>query len=130
MTFTTIVDIAREAGADEATLKAALEAYRRKHGKSKPPGTSDSAGRFYLSERAPCCDAIRSPSRSFPLSEWKHGKSDSHVASVFQVRESDVRFLRKLMETVEAGDCISMHARLELAAKIDKALRKGRKSRA
>lgn len=49
---------------------------------TNPEGTFDKQGRFYLAGRSEytCCQAIRSPSRRFPYSEMKHGRTLKHVA--------------------------------------------------
>lgn len=63
--------------------------------KTNPEGTFDNAGRFYLAEKCNCCIGIRNPSRSFPYSEMKHGRTLVHVATKNNV---DVKECRKLLK--------------------------------
>ena len=67
-----------------AKLKnAALETLRRRDRLSHPEGRVGNGGRWYPSdnERCDCCDAIRSPSRTWPWSLMQHCRTASHVAN-------------------------------------------------
>lgn len=67
---------------------------------TNPEGTFDKQGRFYLDTRAslPCCQSIRSPSRRFPYSEMKHGRTLKHVATKNGV---DIKACRKALKQLE-----------------------------
>jgi hypothetical protein len=47
----------------------------------KPDGKWDTAGRWYPSdfEKCDCCNGLRSPSRAFPKSLWKHCHTKKHI---------------------------------------------------
>ena len=49
-----------------------------------PAGTFDKKGRFYLSERASCCNAIRTPSARWPYSEMLHGRTLRHIKTAIK----------------------------------------------
>lgn len=63
---------------DSIALKATVE-YCTEH--RRPAGKNDSGGRWYPDEieKASCCSGIRSPSRSYPWSFYKHCHSRKHV---------------------------------------------------
>ncbi|MDD3040767.1 hypothetical protein [Bacteroides sp.] len=65
--------------------------------KTNPEGTFDKQGRFYLAEYS-CCQNIRSPSRRFPYSEMKHGRTLKHVATKNGV---DLKACRKVLKEIE-----------------------------
>jgi hypothetical protein len=48
-----------------------------------PTGHKDNGGRWYPDndEKCMCCNNIRSPSRAYPWSLWKHCKSKKHVTN-------------------------------------------------
>jgi hypothetical protein len=77
------------------TTDAAIEYIRRKTGKSRPVGHSDKGGRWDASstETASCCLSIRSPSRSFPYSRYKHCLSLLHLCTLYGVHPKEVREL-------------------------------------
>jgi hypothetical protein len=51
-----------------------------------PDGKKDNGGRWYPddSETCSCCSGIRSPSRSFPWSYWRHCRSLKHIKTLLQ----------------------------------------------
>lgn len=57
-----------------------------------PKGKSDNGGRWYPAddERCPLCDGIRSPSRAYPWSYYKHCMSITHRAHKLMEREEAV----------------------------------------
>lgn len=73
--------------------QAAVEYLRRKDRTSHPDGHTDKGGRWYPddSEKQPCCDSVRSPSRSFPWSYMTHCRSLGHVAMLYGVEKDAVR---------------------------------------
>ena len=71
----------------ETILNCAKEYISRQERLSHPAGTFDNAKRFSLSEKYPCCDDIRFPSRRFPYPEMTHGRSLQHVAHEFRVAQ-------------------------------------------
>jgi hypothetical protein len=78
---------------------AAEEWRRRGTGQSRPDGTWDNANRYYPSdtERETCCTAIRTPSRAFPYSLWRHAHSHRHVAAKFGTSASELRRAASLL---------------------------------
>lgn len=50
----------------------------------QPGGQSDSGGRWYPSsiEKCDCCNSIRTPSRSYPWSMFKHCCSKKHIKNL------------------------------------------------
>ena len=73
---------------------------REKH----PKGEFDSANRFYISVKYPCCEDIRAPSRMYPYSQMTHGRSLAHIAHEFSV-ERYISVLRKISNTLaKKGD--------------------------
>lgn len=52
----------------------------------QPSGNMDSGGRWYPSdeETCSCCKDIRSPSRSYPWSFFKHCHSKKHIKNLLQ----------------------------------------------
>jgi hypothetical protein len=92
----------------------------------KPTCTSDRGGRFYLGkqEQCPHCAGIREPSRAFPFSQMKHGRSVVHVAALFGADPLQVKRAVKAIKEAEVnGIPASAHARLALAEKIGKILK-------
>jgi len=67
---------------------------------TNPEGTFDKQGRFYIAGRSEyaCCQAVRSPSRRFPYSEMKHGRTLKHVAAKNGV---DIKLCRKALKEIE-----------------------------
>jgi hypothetical protein len=65
-----------------------------------PPGSFDSAKRFFLDAEYPCCTGIRSPSRAYPYSQMVHGRSAAHVAFQYGLgqEESDIKGYARLMK--------------------------------
>jgi hypothetical protein len=51
-----------------------------------PVGKTDKGGRWFPddSEECSCCQAIRSPSRAYPWSLWKHCKSSKHLLTLMK----------------------------------------------
>lgn len=84
-----IAQIADDYGSDalDSCVAAAIEYMRRKDRKTHPPGTFDSAGRFYADERTFATRTCRTPSRSWPFSEMKAARTVAHVAEVFDVED-------------------------------------------
>jgi hypothetical protein len=78
--------------------KAAKEFNSLKMGTTLPEGKRDNAGRFYPDNRCACCQHIRTPSRAFPDSLKTHVKSAVHIASVYEVEPTDLKFIAKLLK--------------------------------
>lgn len=64
-----------------------------------PKGIFDSANRFYIAEKHPCCAGIRSPSRNYPYSQMTHARSLEHIAHDFSV-ERHMSAIRKIANTL------------------------------
>lgn len=88
------------AGSLGRALECVEEYMDRKSRISHPKGKRDSAGRFYLNEHYRCCAGIRSPSRAFPFSQSKHGRSLPHVAHEFGMEEH-LKVLRQVANVYE-----------------------------
>lgn len=84
----------------DACVAAAIEYMRRKERKTHPPGTFDSAGRFYADERTAAIQSCRAPSRAWPLPEMKTARTVAHVAEVFEVGE----FVTEIRQIVNFAD--------------------------
>lgn len=80
---------------------ATAEAIARRERRSHPPGYFDKAGRFFLTERCECCAEIKTPSRTWPYLEMKHGRTLVHVASVFDV---ELKHLRQRVRDIDQLD--------------------------
>lgn len=77
-----------------ARLNNAAEEYiARRDLNKRPAGRNDSGGRWYpaTGERCDCCGSIRSPSRAWPATLFKHCRSVEHVANLFSVNPTDLR---------------------------------------
>jgi hypothetical protein len=76
-----------------ALYRAAIDYLERKAGKRYPAGRTDNGGRWYPAEAESCgcCSSVRSPSRAFPWSIFKHCFSIGHVAELYGVPAIDVR---------------------------------------
>lgn len=92
-------EIALMAIVGDAVL-AAQEWLDRKHRRTQPSGDWDSAGRYEPddTEWESCCAAIRTPSRAWPYSLWKHVHTASHVANKFEVERAEVMRAARLLE--------------------------------
>lgn len=73
---------------------AVEELYKRQNRLKRISGKSDKQGRWYPdeTERRQCCGEIRSPSKAYPWSLFKHCCGVVHVANYYGV---DVSALRK-----------------------------------
>ena len=83
------------------TLQVAVNEYKdRRNRTTHPNGKIDSGGRWYLSEneKCSCCQRIREPSKGYPWSLLKHCRTITHIASLFNVND---RELRKLIKEVK-----------------------------
>jgi len=80
--------------------EAATEYLARKHGKSRPAGTYDQAGRWYpaTGEAKDCCTHVRLPSRAYPYSLLVHCYTLKHVVHLYDVDAKDVRRCVKQLE--------------------------------
>lgn len=79
---------------DQEKLEKAVDEYYARQDRTRhPAGHFDNGGRFYLSEteRRPCCEGIREPSRQHPNSLNTHCRSILHIAALFDVPETDLR---------------------------------------
>lgn len=81
-------------------LDCAQEYLDRRDRLSHPKGSFDSAKRFYLGNHFRCCAGIRSPSRAYPFSQIKHGRSLPHVAHEFGVEEH-IAVVRKVASALD-----------------------------
>jgi hypothetical protein len=86
---------------EEKLMAAGQEVAARRKGASHPAGRTDNGGRWYPSkeEYRPCCDTVRSPSRAWRWSVYKHCHTISHVAALYDV---DEKLLRRLVKKLEA----------------------------
>lgn len=68
-----------------------------------PSGKTDKGGRWYPDdiERCSCCASIRSPSRSYPWSIWKHCKSAKHIHNRITEGPSCELYTKALSMTLE-----------------------------
>ena len=103
-------EFARPRGYSDAAVAAGREAYLRKHRLAHPHGRFDEAGRFFLGERCDCCAGLRSPSTQRPHLEMLHGRSLTHVATLYEVPTLHVRRLARAFALTHAGDAMSNHA--------------------
>lgn len=80
--------------------QAAREFIARRDRTAHPAGKFDNAGRWYPSEHehCECCNAVRSPSRSYPYSYMTHCRTMAHVAHLFGVELSALRAEVKRIE--------------------------------
>ena len=85
---------------DQKVLATVREYINLRDRVTNPEGTFDKQGRFYLAGRSEyaCCQAVRSPSRRFPYSEMKHGRTLKHVATKNGV---DIKACRKVLKGLE-----------------------------
>ncbi len=113
-----ITEAALSRGYSAAMVEAADIAYRRARRQARVPGTFDSAGRFYLSHRCACCEAIRDPSRSHPESELRHGRSAEHVASEFGQPALAVKRLLTLFKAYRNAVVTAMQDEPDLATRM------------
>ena len=113
---------ARSLGYTDREIEAGTEAWQRRMRHSHPDGAFDTAGRFTLSERHPCCEAIRAPSRSYPYPEMVHGRSVPHVAAEFGVEAIRAarlcRAIERLIKADPATDGADRETRLALVGGI------------
>ncbi len=108
---------------DESLHKAAVEFDELQEGKRHPDTMRDNGNRYFLKKRYPCCDGIRTPSRSFPFAELVHGRTALHVAhaSGFPARAAKVRAYRTLMKRhplLRTSAAIGMAATAAYAAQL------------
>jgi len=77
--------------------EAVCEFIKRSHRINNPSGSFDKQGRWYpdKSERHSCCDAIRSPSTSYPYSLMSHCRTKKHIAELYKV---DIKELGKAIK--------------------------------
>ena len=70
-----------------------------------PKGHTDKGGRWYPTEdeKCSCCDNIRSPTRAYPWSLWKHCKSIKHYKNLIAYSPSflDKEIPEALKMTIE-----------------------------
>lgn len=85
---------------DQKVLATVREYISLRDRVTNPDGTFDKQGRFYLDGRSEysCCQGIRSPSKRFPYSEMKHGRTLKHVATKNGV---DIKLCRKALKEIE-----------------------------
>lgn len=85
------------------TLKLVVD-YHYMEGNSSPSGRSDNGGRWYPDdgEKCDCCDKVRSPSRSYPWSLWKHCKSKKHIKN-WVLKQTDPTYKEALNMTKETA---------------------------
>ena len=81
-------------------IKIAWEFIKRRDRLTHPDGRTDNAGRWYPSkaERCPCCDSVRSPSRSYPWSYMQHCRTAEHVAQLHGQEPSTIRHIARQIE--------------------------------
>jgi hypothetical protein len=120
--------IATANGYDPQILEAALEAFSRARGWTNRPALPTEADGSIWESRSSARTApgfgIREPSRAFPFSQMKHGRSVVHVAALFGADPLQVKRAVKAIKEAEVnGIPASAHARLALAEKIGKILK-------
>ncbi len=75
-------------------ITAAMEFHLRKTRRSNPPGTWDSAGRFYAAERTDAVEMCRAPSRAYPYSQMTAARTAAHCA---ELQDADcVTYVRRI----------------------------------
>ncbi len=70
------------------TLKRAISCYEARQTRAEhPDGEFGKGYRWYPSdtEKCPCCDNIRSPSRAYPFSLMVHCRTAAHIAQLYGV---------------------------------------------
>ena len=85
--------LAEQARVADRMNRAVMTYYHRQNRDAHPDGQTDKAGRWYpsASERQPCCNQIRQPSRSYPWGLMLHCRTMVHLAQAYDVPESDLR---------------------------------------
>lgn len=78
---------------EDQTKSAAQMFLARQSRAQHPAGTFDKAQRWEpdASEHRPCCNSIRTPSRSFPFSLMVHCRTAKHIARLTGVDESEIK---------------------------------------
>jgi hypothetical protein len=79
----------------EALLAAAIDCLALSEDRYYPSGKTDSGQRWYPSEAEQCpdCASVRSPSRAYPWSYWKHCRTYKHVCARHGVSVSEAKQL-------------------------------------
>lgn len=74
--------------------------------KYRPDGKTDNGGRWFPSESesCSCCENVRSPSRAYPWSLYKHCHSIKHIKNVLSIRK--VESIEDLPLLIEDNDYI------------------------
>lgn len=98
-------------------ITAAREFISLKNRNTHPAGSFDNAGRWYPARHLACCDSIRSPSCSYPMSYMVHCRSAGHVATAHGVDVSDLRSLALRSERECVDPALIASADAEKAAK-------------
>lgn len=72
---------------------AAVTYIKRRNRTDHPEGKTDKGGRWFPSdyEKQPCCDNVRSPSRSFPWSLMTHCRSTEHIANLYGIPKETLK---------------------------------------
>jgi hypothetical protein len=99
----------------------------RQIGLAAPEGRCDGAGRWWPAsvERAGCCEAIRTPSRSYPWTIYRHCWTLAHVASRYGLQVPELRRLMSVARTLLLSPrlaSMSVPVREQLATKADQDL--------
>ena len=82
---------------EENKIEKAIEEFKALQSREiNPTGTFDNAGRWYPadSEKAECCEGLRSPSRAYPYSLMVHCRTLKHVCEKYGL---DYRTVKKIM---------------------------------
>jgi hypothetical protein len=89
--------------------EAALNAWINFSNKEKPSGQTDNANRWFpdKAERCSCCDQVRSPSRSWPWSLYKHCFTLEHKEHLFKAEHEHVLAVKRWLaaQGIDITDC-------------------------
>lgn len=86
---------------EQVTASAAAHLYiERKNGQGRPLGKTGGGGRWYPDDRefCDCCENVRSPSRAWPWSLYKHCFSVDHAASLFNADATTARKIARQLQ--------------------------------
>lgn len=81
-------------------LAVLIEQAQLKQREAHPAGHWDSKSRFYLLDKCWCCKFISQPTKTYNLTENKHGRTLEHVAGVRDVDFEDVKRVRKFLNNI------------------------------
>lgn len=83
---------------DPAAAKAAINALVAHEKGEATPGKTDRGNRFYPNVMHACCENIRTPSRAWPWSLYKHCFSLEHKEHVYKAKHDDVLIVKRWLD--------------------------------